>query len=435
MKGFHPGNLLRTGKSLDLLPHFKSARITSGRQHHARARARPPSQLGSLQVTAGYVLEHVCQVEVHPGHDGLRFGVPQAAIELQNFRAGGSQHQPNVEESLIRNPLGRKTCQGWFHDGREDGLSKRLGQQIVGRVGSHPAGVRTLVPVVDAFVIARGHERSIALAVSQKDERELVALKSLFQKNALAAGAELVFLHHAPDEAARFVEMVRHQNAFAGAQTICLDHYGKRGVAQRIVRILGGFQRAVHFCVRNVVALQEFLRENLAAFKLRRLLRRSDDGPTAVAERVADAVNQRQFGPYDSEVRLHFFREGSKPGHVPWVNGHTFRVRGDPAVPRSTPDLFHARALLQLPHQPVLAPPTADHQAFHPWSSGAFTLDACSVGCQPNPANWRTDLVVLASLPCAGCHGPNSDSLSRWSVTACDLSPQNGRNTRIRLPW
>src|SRR5262249_2933786 len=58
--------------------------------------------------------------------------------------------------------------------------------------------------------------------------------------------------------------------------------------------------------------------------------------------------------------------------HVARVSGHAFGVSRNPAVPGSTPDFFHARTLLQLPHQCVLAPASANHQNLH-WGFPRFT--------------------------------------------------------------
>src|SRR5439155_3538014 len=72
----------------------------------------------------------------------------------------------------------------------DDGLSKRLGQQLVGRVGAHPAGIRPLVAIKNAFVVARRHQRRIAAAVGHHDERQLVAFETFLQKDALPARSE-----------------------------------------------------------------------------------------------------------------------------------------------------------------------------------------------------------------------------------------------------
>src|SRR5579859_2804089 len=150
------------------------------------------------------------------------------------------------------------------------------------------------------------------------------------------------------------------------AQAIRLDYHGPFDVLQRAVSLLCRFECAIHFCRWDAVPFQEFLAENLAALELRCLLRRSDDGPAALAERVTDAVHERQFRSDHSQVRKILFRKPNEACHVAGVNGHAFGISGNPAVSGSAPDFLHARTLLQLPHQRVLAPASANHQNFHP---------------------------------------------------------------------
>src|SRR5207249_1518200 len=129
---------------------------------------------------------------------------------------------------------------------------------------------RALVAIENAFVVARGYQWGVALPIGHDDERELVAFQSLFQEDAFPSGAKVVLFHHALNESARFVEILRDQNALAGAQAIRFDHQRKSDLAQGVISFLRGFERTVHFRRGNVVSLQELFRENLTAFELRR---------------------------------------------------------------------------------------------------------------------------------------------------------------------
>ena len=73
---------------------------------------------------------------------------------------------------------------------------------------------------------------------------------------------------------------------------------------------------SIHLGGRDIVTLQEFLCEDLAAFELRGLLRRSDDRPASVGEGIADSVHERQFGADNRQVRPELIGESNELGHI-----------------------------------------------------------------------------------------------------------------------
>src|SRR5205823_3615416 len=103
--------------SLNLLPGFESPGITAGSKNHTGTGTGLPPQLEGIEPTGGYVLQHLGQIKIHASDNRLRFGIAQPAIELQNLRPGAGEHQPNIEESLVRDSVGCQAFQGRLNNG------------------------------------------------------------------------------------------------------------------------------------------------------------------------------------------------------------------------------------------------------------------------------------------------------------------------------
>src|SRR6266568_3878979 len=91
-------------------------------------------------------------------------------------------------DSVRRQPTERR-----LDDCRNDGLPQSTRQQFIRRVRAHASRVRALVSVKNPLVIARRHERRVALAIGKDDEGQFVAFQRLLQQDSLSAGPSSFF--------------------------------------------------------------------------------------------------------------------------------------------------------------------------------------------------------------------------------------------------
>jgi len=73
-------------------------------------------ELRRFEAPGGNLLEDLGQVKVNPCQNRLRFGISQAAIELQDLWSGLRQHQTDVQKSLIANPICGQALQCLLND-------------------------------------------------------------------------------------------------------------------------------------------------------------------------------------------------------------------------------------------------------------------------------------------------------------------------------
>src|SRR5580658_9580059 len=93
------------------------------------------------------VSKYLGQIEIDSREDGLGFRIAQSAVEFKHLGAGCSKHQAKVEKSLVGNAVRRQSPDCRLDDKAEDRFAHGGGEQFVARVGTHAAGVWTLVAV------------------------------------------------------------------------------------------------------------------------------------------------------------------------------------------------------------------------------------------------------------------------------------------------
>src|SRR5258708_26193953 len=116
---------------------------------------------------------------------------------------------------------------------------------------------------------------------------------------------------------------------------------------------------------RKALEAKKLLRENLADFELRGVLRRGHDRPVTVPERIANPVYQGQFWSDDCEIGLQTLGQSDKPWNIGGIRRQAPRLPFDAPVSWRTPDLLTSPARLRLPHQRVLPSPPPDTPHHH----------------------------------------------------------------------
>ena len=290
-------------------------RITVRRHHHAESNAAIPGQLDLIERPVGGMHQHVEQIALEPHHDGLRFRVTHAAVELHGARVAlRIDHQPGVQETGEHDAVA-----GHAVDRREDDFLHHLGMHVrgdhrCGRVSTHAAGVRPFVVVEQALVILAGGERHHIPAITQHDEAGLLAFEEFFNHDTrlLATVCGVVVLHaerigfihqHPVDGLMRLPDRGGHDHALACRQPVGLDDdrravqidIGMRG------RCIGkGRERGSGY----LVALHEGLGKGLRAFKLGSSLGRPENAHAACAKQINHATGQRRLGTDDRQHDL-----------------------------------------------------------------------------------------------------------------------------------
>ena len=121
-------------------------------------------------------LEEIC---VEQGHDRLRLGIAEAAVELENARAVRGQHESGVQQPdegrATRRELGEN---GGVHRFDETPCLERSYTRDR-RVRTHAARVRPLVAVEGALEVLRGYQRQRVVPVADREERDLRAFEEL----------------------------------------------------------------------------------------------------------------------------------------------------------------------------------------------------------------------------------------------------------------
>ena len=158
------------------------------------------------------------------------------------------------------------------------------------RERAHPAGVGAGVAVADALEVARGRERQRALAVAQREHRQLVADQQLLDQHRVVAEAPL--LDHRHQRGVRLRLVLRDHHALARGQAVGLDH-GRVGVDR--LQPLGDRAHDPVAAGRHAGRLHHLLREHLRALEPRGLADRPEARHGRGPQRVDEPVHQRRL--------------------------------------------------------------------------------------------------------------------------------------------
>ena len=233
-----------------------------------------------------------------------------------------------------------------------------------GRVGAHAAGVRAAVAVEDALVVACGSHREGALAVTQREQRELLACETLLDHGTCVL-AETPREEDLLERRLRLLCVLRDGHALAGGQAVDLDDDAARGwdaeLSHRRHRL---FERGRLAPARGGHAglLHRALRERLRALELRRRSGGAERRVTLLRERVDEASDERRLGTDDGEIDTLARDRLDDPADVFDADVEQPRIARDPRVARSTQQLGALGRARKRPHDRVLAPPGADDE-------------------------------------------------------------------------
>ena len=260
---------------------------------------------------------------------------------------------------MERRAAARQLVDDGLVDGGDDAGHERVGLRHR-RVGAHAAGVRAGVAVADPLVVARRSERHGALAVAQRQQRELLAGHELLHDHRKVA--EAVGDEHVLERRARLCLVGGDHDALARREPVGLDHgrvavhrgealvHGRDDAMRR-----GGDARRGH----------DLLRERLRALQPRGGGERPEVAHARGPERIAEAGDERRLRPDDDEVDAGIARRGGERRGIAGRRVEHPRVAPDPCVPRHAQHLGRLRGAQQRADERVLAPAGPDDEDPH----------------------------------------------------------------------
>ncbi len=215
------------------------------------------------------------RVTLQPHHQGFAFRIAKAHVEFEHPEAIPIDHQANEQHPPKRHAAIRHHREGRLHDLAHDPVLQCGIELGNGRVGAHPAGVRTAVAVEHRLMILRHPQRHRVAPVAQGKERNFLPGKLILDHHPFSGRAKNAPLHRVVHCMKRAALIVAYRHAFARGQAVGLDHYRSTAAADIGARLLdivehgrGGGQ--------NPRLLHDLLGERLAGFQLGRGPRRSE---------------------------------------------------------------------------------------------------------------------------------------------------------------
>ena len=108
----------------------------------------------------------------------------------------------------------------------------------------------------------------------------------------------------------------------------------------------------------------QVLGKDFGTFEFGGVLARSEDAQSLALKDIDNSLRQRLFRPDHGQADALASGKLQQAALIARFDGHVLHVEGGSRVARGTVHRGHARRLLQLPAQGVLAPSLADHQNF-----------------------------------------------------------------------
>ena len=310
-------------------------------------------------------LHHSQQVALQKRQHHLGLRVSETAVVLNDLRAVGRKHQPEIQ-TAFEGPALR------VH-GRNGGFENRLHAHLcdlrriigVGRDGAHAAGVQAPVAVQRALVVHAGHHGHDGFSVGKAEYRNLRPREKLLDDDTAARRAELPVLHDAFHSGQRRGLVLADQHALAQRKAVRLDDKRVLPVGAHISRGLARVRKRLVGGRGDAVLLHQVFAEHLAAFQNGGGLVGAKGGNALFRQRVHHAQHQRVVRRDDHIIDALLHSKGHHARHVGGGDGHAHGVAGDTAVARRGIQRGAPRAFLQLADDSVLPPAPADNQNLH----------------------------------------------------------------------
>ncbi len=212
-------------------------------------------------------------------------------------------------------------------------------------------------------------------AVGDGQHAGFLAVEPLFDDELIAGVAEFLVASDPPHGFDGFGSARADEHAFAGGQSVGLDHDRHVLAVGEISGGVIGVAKDVIVAGRDVGVAQQVLAEDLAPFQLGGRLVGTEDAQLGGLKGVDQAADQGHFRADDGQLDVVLLGELDEPRDVGGRNVDIFRVEGRAGIARRDEDASHSPALAEFPCQRMLAPAIADYQHVHTQTGGKYRGD------------------------------------------------------------
>ncbi len=131
-----------------------------------------------LQFVRGGIVQHVEEIVGDQRDNRLRLRIPEPHVELEHFRAFGSQHETRIQQSFEGSPFHLHSLEGGFDDRFENQGYLCVFQTGHGSISAHSSRVGTPVAVMNPLVILRRWQHQCFFATTNCVYRGLLAFQT-----------------------------------------------------------------------------------------------------------------------------------------------------------------------------------------------------------------------------------------------------------------
>ena len=155
--------------------------------------------------------------------NGFRFRIAEAAVKFHHFRSFFCNHQSCI-----------KTASEWtafffhrFNCRQKNGIINDFVQFLrhdgSGRISPHAAGIRSHIPVADAFMVLCGNHRNDSGSISEAEDARLFPFHKFFNHHSFSRAAKGFSLQHTANCLNSLFFGFGNDDALPRRQSVCLD--------------------------------------------------------------------------------------------------------------------------------------------------------------------------------------------------------------------
>ncbi len=238
-------HLLQTGDHIAAAAGF---RIAGTGQDETDTPARPGLQQTRRQFSDSRCRDVFRQIAAKQRHHRLTFRIPKAAIVFNHLGPLRRQHQAEIKETPVGQPIPEQPGDGRLDNGALHCRHHFGGNQRRGRDRTHAAGVRTFIPIPHPLVIAGRGEDLVVPIHDGTEDRQFRSCQAFLHHH--ASRAELPLHQHRLQKGFRLRHGLANRHALPCGQAVEFQHHGHRrhrrtGFLNRIHRPITGRRNAM----------------------------------------------------------------------------------------------------------------------------------------------------------------------------------------------